>query len=258
MAQIATSATHPRHDIHKFHDLKPKLGRDNWVTWKREILATAREQGLYATILGTDILPPTTTPTTPTTASTQHVISTPQTQLINEWNNRNNIAYNQILLCVSPELQTAIDVTDNASGAWKILVGKFESLDPSKVSIVRTKYKNFHMAEGQSVVTYITVMTDFKNQLLNMGEIIADSTHVATLLRNVPESWRPIAQTICMITRKPDEIQERLEAHEADLNALEISVQAGTAFAAQSRLARPLQPRTPNYIPPTQHFDHTQ
>ena len=58
---------------------------------------------------------------------------------------------------------------------------------------------------------------------------------VATLLRNVLESWRPIAQTIRMITRSPEEIEECLEAHEADLSALEISVQAGTAFAAQSR-----------------------
>ena len=78
-------------------------------------------------------------------------------------------------------------------------------------------------------------MKEFRNQLKRMGEIIPDSTHVATLLRNVLESWRPIAQTIWMITRTPDEIEERLEAHEADLNALEISVQAGTAFAAQTQ-----------------------
>ena len=68
-----------------------------------------------------------------------------------------------------------------------------------------------------------------------MGEKIADSTHAATILRNVPESWRAISQTIQMITRKPDEIEEHLEAHKVDLNALEMSTQAATTFIAQTR-----------------------
>jgi hypothetical protein len=46
----------PKHDIHKFHDIRPKLERDNWVSWKRELLATARDRGLYAIITGTDKL----------------------------------------------------------------------------------------------------------------------------------------------------------------------------------------------------------
>jgi gag-polypeptide of LTR copia-type len=102
------------------------------------------------------------------------------------------------------------------------------------------------MIDGQSVVTYITTMKEFRNQLTKMGETIADSTHSATILRNVPESWRPIAQTIRMITRVPDEIEERLEAHEADLNAIEISDQATTAFVAR---AKPIQPSYPKAYP---------
>ena len=97
------------------------------------------------------------------------------------------------------------------------------------------------MVEGQSVITYLTTMREFRNQLKKMGEVIADSTHAATVLRNVPESWRPVAQTIRMITRIPDEIEESLEAHEADLNALEISDQAATAFIAQTKPPRPPQ-----------------
>ena len=37
-----------------------------------------------------------------------------------------------------------------------------------------------------------------------------------------------------MIANTPEDIEERLEAHEADLNAIEISSQAATAFAARS------------------------
>ena len=153
-------------------------------------------------------------------------------QLINKWDDRNNIAYNQILLCISPELQTAIDDTEVVAEAWRILTNKFKLNDSSKISIVRTKYENYHMTEGQSVSSYLTTMKEFKNQLGRMGEPIAPSTHAVTILRNLPESWRPIAQTIRMITRDPDKIEDRLEAHEADLSAIEISTQAATVFIA--------------------------
>ena len=116
--------------------------------------------------------------------------------------------------------------------AWDIIIKKFESTDPSKISIICTRYENHHMVEGQSVITYLTPMREFRNQLKRVGEIIADSTHMATILRNIPESWRTVAQTIRMITQIPDKIEESLKAHKANLNALEISDQAATAFIA--------------------------
>ena len=242
MAQT-TNTSPPKHDIHKFRDVKPRLGRDNWTSWKRELLATARDRGLYGIITGTDLIPRETSPTATVTDDIVYIGMIPLTLLVDEWNDRNNSAYNQILLCISPELQTAIDDTDQAKSAWDIIVKKFESTDPSKISIIRTKYENYHMVEGQSVVTYLTTMREYRNQLKKMGEIIADSTHAATILRNVPESWRTVAQTIRMITRIPDEIEESLEAHEADLSALEISDQAATAFIARTKPNRSLQNR---------------
>ena len=48
MAQaLATNHIPPKHDIHKFRDIKPKLGKDNWMSWKRELLATARDRGIH-------------------------------------------------------------------------------------------------------------------------------------------------------------------------------------------------------------------
>jgi hypothetical protein len=54
-------------------------------------------------------------------------------------------------------------------------------------------------------------MKESRRQLEKMGETISDSTHAAILLMNVPKSWRHTAQTIGLITRIPDEIEERLE-----------------------------------------------
>ena len=231
MAQVSN---HPKHDIHKFRDIHPKLSKTNWVSWKRELLATSRDRGLYSTITGIDTLPSASAAHITVVAGVEHIGTISVAQLDEEWHDRNNAAYNQILLCITPELQTAIDETDRASEAWNILTRKFESRDPSKISIVRTRYDNHHMVEGQSVTSYLTTMKEYRSQLERMGETIAPSSHSATILHNLPDSWRLIAQTIRMIANTPEDIEERLEAHEADLNAIEISTQAATAFAARA------------------------
>ena len=89
MTQVASTTSYPKLNIHKFQDIKPKLDRDSWSSWNREILATVREGGIYAVINGTDI-----------TCNTPNSM-TSLTQLMDEWHDRNNFAYNQILLHVS-------------------------------------------------------------------------------------------------------------------------------------------------------------
>ena len=98
------------------------------------------------------------------------------------------------------------------------------------------------------MVSYITSMKEFRSQLKKMGENIADSMHAAMLLRNLPESWQLISQMICMIAHTPDDNEERLKAHEADLNALEVSNQAATAFSACAR------PFCPNSFAQLKHY----
>ena len=96
----------------------------------------ARDRVLYANILGNDELLTKRNQTVVDRNSVDYVGSIPLLQLVDNWMDWNNTAYNQILLCVSPELQTAINDTDVASTAWKTLTSKFKSTDPSKVSIV--------------------------------------------------------------------------------------------------------------------------
>ena len=106
------------------------------------------------------------------------------------------------------------------------------------------------MLEGQSVNSYLTTMKEFRGQLTRMGDPVPDSTHAATILRNIPESWRSIAQTIRMIHTDVDQIEEKLEAHEADLNALEISTHVTSAFTARSTLQSQMNvnnPKSPNH-----------
>ena len=133
---IARPISHPKHDIHKFRDIHLKLSKTNWVSWKQVLLATARDRGLYAIITRADTLPSTPRLNTTIVEGVEFIRLTRLAHLNNAWHDRNNAAYNQILLCITPKLQTAIDKTDRANEAWTILTWKFESQDPRKISIV--------------------------------------------------------------------------------------------------------------------------
>ena len=67
-----------------------------------------------------------------------------------------------------------------------------------------------------------------------------------------------------MITSNPDDIEERLEAHEADLNAIEISSQTAMTFAARSHLIKhpnfqqSMQTPTYNQVNTMSHKDNMQ
>ena len=236
----------PKHDVHKFRDIRPKLSRDNWISWKRDILATARDRGLYGTMLGTDVLPTDRDVTSTTPEGIQHVGSVTLAQAVEEWHDRNNTAYNQLLLTISPEFQTAIDATDQAAAAWIILRSEFESRDPSRVGIVRLRYEHYHMLEGQPVSTYLTTMTEFRNQLYQMGEFIPDSTHAATILRNLPESWESMGLTIQMMHTDLSEIEHKLRAYEVNLNIRMVSSETSNATAFSAKHSPQNQAILPN------------
>ena len=92
----------PKHDIHNFRDIKPRLRWDNWTSWKQELLATARDRRLYGIIIGTDLIPRETSPSASTTDDMVYIRTIPLTHLIKEWNDKNNSAYNQFY-CASPQ-----------------------------------------------------------------------------------------------------------------------------------------------------------
>ena len=91
-----------------------------------------------------------------------------------------------------------------------------------------------------------------------MGETIAESTCAATILRNIHKSWRPITQTIRVVTQDPNTIKEWLEAHKADLSTLKIFTQAMTAFIAQAKPKRPAAMQPPQQNTPNPKVNNTQ
>ena len=129
MAQATVPVpVYSKHDIHKFCDIHPKLTKENWMSWKREMLAMVRDRGLYNITTGMDKLPDGANRTiTVTTAGVSMVGNTPLLQLQEEWDDRNNAAYSQIPLCISPELQISLDHMDQSAEAWNIVFSRKSS-----------------------------------------------------------------------------------------------------------------------------------
>ncbi|KAF8588364.1 hypothetical protein K439DRAFT_1613618 [Ramaria rubella] len=183
VVQNAPIPPHPKHDIHKFRDIKPRLGSENWITWKCDLLTMARDRGLYRMIFGMDFYPVVNTATIQ--AGGQIYTATGNTSVLKleaEWDDRNNAAYNQIIACLTPELQCTIDHMDKASVAWKVLVDRFESHNPNLIAIIRAKYKNYQMIKGQQINSYIMTLKEYCVQLKEMVQDIEDSYHSSVLL----------------------------------------------------------------------------
>ena len=81
----------------------------------------------------------------------------------------------------------------------------------------------------------LTTMGEYRSQLKRMGEVIAPSSHSATILCNLPESWCSIMQMIRRIAMTPEDIEEKLEAHKADLSAKEISTTSSNCFCCKDK-----------------------
>jgi hypothetical protein len=104
--------------------------------------------GLYRIITGNEVKPTAPAVTQTQVAGAIYPPLTPVQDLLRAWTEQNDTAYNQIILTVSSEIQSLLDDTDEAHVAWIILRNKFESTDPSKISVVRAKYDNYHMVDG--------------------------------------------------------------------------------------------------------------
>jgi hypothetical protein len=148
---------------------------------------------------------------------------------IEEWEDKNCLAYNQILLNTSATIQPLLDSTCTASTAWSILLEYFELKNASLTSTVCAQYETHVYTDGSSMLTYIAKLTDLWNQLGLLGEPISDQAHANLLLMNLPntDEWNLFAMTIHNITTDPLVIGQRLTEKYAR-DCLTCSKESGT------------------------------
>jgi hypothetical protein len=77
----------------------------------------------------------------------------------------------------------------NAYEMWESLTKLYQSTNENRKMVLREKLKSIKMTKAKNAVTYLTRLTQVRDELGAMGESIADSELVRTALNGVSKQW---------------------------------------------------------------------
>jgi hypothetical protein len=77
----------------------------------------------------------------------------------------------------------------NAYEMWESLTKLYESTNENRKMVLREKLKSIKMTKVENVVTYLTMLTQVRDELGVVGEAIVDSELVRTTLNGVTKQW---------------------------------------------------------------------
>ena len=77
----------------------------------------------------------------------------------------------------------------NAYEMWEPLTKLYQSTNENWEMVLREKLKRIRMTKAENVVTYLTRLTQVRDELGAVGEVIVDSELVRTTLNGVTKQW---------------------------------------------------------------------
>jgi hypothetical protein len=72
---------------------------------------------------------------------------------------------------------------------WESLTKLYQSTNENRKMVLREKLKSIKMTKDENVVTYLTRLTQVRDELGAVGEAIADGELVRTSLNGVTKQW---------------------------------------------------------------------
>jgi hypothetical protein len=152
-------------------------GESNFSPWKSKLLVTLEEDDLLD--VTTKALPATTTDIEKKIRKEEDVKA------------RKIIIYSvrDHLLPRIANLKTTYDM-------YEVLKGMFESDNTLKALTLKSQLQSTKMTKGDLVALFFMKLSEIKEQLESIGEIMSDREIVLTTLQNLPKSWEPFIQSI--------------------------------------------------------------
>ena len=132
-------------------------GAANFVSWKTQILLVLRENELWEEVVRNTTANPITIP-----ASTDAV-------LLATFNKKDIKAMRIILDVVKDHVIPHISVKDHAHEMWSALTGLFQSSNENRKMGLREKLKNIKMVKGEVCMTYLTKISQVRDELATVG-----------------------------------------------------------------------------------------
>jgi hypothetical protein len=152
-------------------------GESNFSSWKSRLQITLEEEDLLWTIQKT--LPETVTDEE------------------KEERKEDDVKARKIIIySVRDHLLPRIANLKTAYEMYEALKNMFESDNTLRALTLKGQLQNIKMTKGDTIVAFFMKMSEIKDQLGAIGEIISNKELVLTTLNNLPKHWEPFLQSI--------------------------------------------------------------
>ena len=72
---------------------------------------------------------------------------------------------------------------------WTALTNLYQSLNENRKMVLREKLKSVHMGKGEGMASFLTKITQVRDELAAVGEVIGNVEMVRTTLNGVTQQW---------------------------------------------------------------------
>ena len=156
-------------------------GATNFSPWKARISLILKENELWDIVHST-IANPVVVPANATDKAT--------------FMKRDVRARRVILDVVKDHVIPHISTKDHAFHMWTTLTNLYQSFNENNKMVLREKLKSVHMSKGESMESYLSRITQVRDELPAIGEVISGSEMVHITLNGVSQQWTVFVQTI--------------------------------------------------------------
>jgi hypothetical protein len=112
-------------------------------------------------------------------------------------------AQSVILEVVKDHLIQHVSEKANSKEMYDALVSLFQSDNMSQKMILKTKLRECRMTNSHNVTSYLTRITQIRDQLATIGDIVLDAELVNVALNRFTKAWEPFIMGICAREKLP-------------------------------------------------------
>jgi hypothetical protein len=170
--------------------VEERLDREeNFGAWKERMILLMQENEL------SDIVENTTT----------HPVVVPTNASLHAAYTKKSIKAKRIILdTIKDHLIPHLTGKENAYEMWDSLTKLYQSTNENRKMVLREKLKNIKMTKAENLVTYLTRLTQVRDELGAVGEAIVENELVRTTLNGVSKQWAIFVESIVAREKFPN------------------------------------------------------
>ena len=159
-------------------------GGGNWTPWKARIVLLLGESELWEIVESAVTLP-----TDPI--------------LLTEFKKKNVRAKRIILDSVKDHIIPHVAGKDFAFQMWESLGNLYQSSNQNRKMVHREKLRSTRMARGESVTSYLTRISQVRDELVAVGEMVDSAELIWVALNGFSKSWESFVRGIVVWENMP-------------------------------------------------------